>query len=112
MKRQLTNKINWTKKDQRFMRCICCDGITLNKFEGWWIHKKCLAYIKNYIHTWDATYFKIKLELIDWKKAIELYINSHSDEIQKYNEELTEKAFEVFNERHKKPAWVKNNGAN
>jgi len=99
------DKINWTKKDQKFMRCVCCDNIAINRHDGWWIHKKCLEELVRFLRLWRASVFGLKMEVIDWEKAILLTVNYDSDKIQAYNRELEGKAYETFVERYGSPSW-------
>jgi len=103
----MVDKVNWTREDQKFMRCICCDEITFHRFDGWWIHKRCEKELINFLATWDIAAYGIKMEIIDWKKAIELAINYDPKKLKEYNKELTSKAFELFTQRYGTPCWVK-----
>ena len=100
-------------KEKKFLRCICCSGFTIHRFEGWWIHKHCLEEVKQRLLTIKYELPSIQRDLVieNFEKAWNNWLRGGRD-FEKYRQKLLEKSFKIYQERHGKPNWQQKKARN
>jgi len=93
-------------KGKRLFRCICCGGLTLHRFKEWWIHKGCENELRNYLLQWEKERLLLKLELMDWGKALALFLND-PERFREYADGLEHEAWKAFIAKYGKPSWCR-----
>jgi len=99
-------------KEKKFLRCICCGGLTFHRIKGWWVHKNCLEELKYRLLLAKHELPAIQLRLLFGnprllESALLAVVNWQTKKIKRIRKDIKKKAWQILEEKYGKPSWIK-----
>lgn len=99
-------------KEKKFLKCICCEGLTRHREHGYWVHKNCMKELEYRVMLAIHELPNIQKTLLFGtphllKAAILALHNGEMKKIKRIRKDIKKKAWKLLEQKYGKASWLK-----